>query len=198
MQHRTGQEGNFATFAAPEHRTVTAQNAAFELNNHRQPPTQDLDNQNPTLNLASKLGAFPASSVRTEKYIEGTIASADLISRGVISLEAANDCLVYFVKHLNPYMHGILDSETSLSELRAHSTLLTAAVCVVASFCSASERYQACYDALVAEVSSKLFSPSYTYDDVRGLCISAFWLDDIAASLCGLGEWRTASGWLTH
>jgi len=143
--------------------------------------------QNPTLNLASNLGAFPASSVRTEKSNENTVASADLISRGAISVEAANDCLVYFVEHLNPYLHGIIDTKISLGEMRARSTLLTAAVCVVASFGSAPERYQACYDAFVADVSTKLFTPSYKFDDVRALCIAAFWLDDIGPTLSGLG-----------
>lgn len=156
-----------------------------------QPSNQDQEAGNirgPTLNLNSNLGAFPASSVRSEKCNESTIAPTDLISCGAIPLEAADDCLAYFVKHLNPYLHGILDSRTSLGELRARSTLLTAAICVVASFCSAPERYQACYDTFVADVSSKLFSPNYTYDDVRALCIAAFWLDDISPNLCGLGE----------
>jgi hypothetical protein len=104
-----------------------------------------------------------------------------------MSLEAANDCLVHFVEHLNPYLHGIMDTNISLGEVRARSTLLTAAICVVASFCSAPELYQACYDSFVADVSSKLFSASYTFDDVRALCIAAFWLDDIGPTLSGLG-----------
>jgi hypothetical protein len=185
-QHRGVQEGNSAT---PGDRTSTAQGAA--IGDDSQSSTQDWEAgsiRSPTLNLASNLGAFPASSVRTEKLNESTVASDDLISRGVISLEAANDCLGYFFEYLNPYLHGILGSKTSLSEVRAQSTLLTAAVCVVASFCSAPEQYKACYDAFVADVSSRLFSPSCTFDDVRALCISAFWLDDIGSALCGLGE----------
>jgi hypothetical protein len=160
------------------------------LGEEPQPSAQDLEAgsiRSPTLNLSSNLGAFPASSVRTEKCNESPTSPADLISRGLISLEAANNCLVYFVEHLNPYLHGIIDPQTSLGEVRAQSTLLTAAICVVASFCSAPERYQVCYDAFVADVSSRLFSPSYTFDDVRALCIAAFWLDDIGPTLSGLG-----------
>jgi hypothetical protein len=188
QKNRPGDE--LVVSAAPESHTVTTQRALPEPLDDKQPLNQDLEAgsiQSPTLNLASNLGAFPASSVRTEKCNESTVASADLVSRGVISMEAANDCLVYFVKYLNVYLHGILDPKLSLSELRARSTLFTAAVCVVASFCSAPERYQACYDAFVAEVSSRLFSPSYTFDDVRALCIAAFWLDDIGPTLSGLG-----------
>ena len=189
-QQRNRPEDDLVVPAAPESHTVTAQRASLEPLDDQQPPNQDLEagsNQCPTLNLASNLGAFPASSVRTEKCRDSTAASADLISKGVISMEAANDCLVYFVNHLNPYLHGILDPNISLSELRLRSTLLTAAVCVVASFCSAPELYQACYDSFVADVSSKLFSASYTFDDVRALCIAAFWLDDIGPTLSGLG-----------
>jgi hypothetical protein len=191
IQQRNRPENDLVVSATPESHTVTTQRASPEPLDDRQPLNHDLEAssiQSPTLNLTSNLGAFPASSVRTEKCNESIVASADLISRGVISTEVANECLAYFVEHLNPYLHGILDSKTSLSQLRARSTLLTAAVCVVTSFCSAPERYQACYDAFVGDVSSKLFSPNYTFDDVRALCIGAFWLDDIGPNLCGLGE----------
>lgn len=141
-----------------------------------------------TLNLASNLGIFPATSVGPGFSSDVALPTLDIISQGVISLAAAESCLTYFLEHLNQYLHGILSEQATLSDLRARSSILTAAVCTVASFCSASDIYQSCYDALVGQVSSMLFATRNNYDDVRALCIAALWLDDIAPTLSGLGK----------
>jgi hypothetical protein len=75
-----------------------------------------------------------------------------------------------------------------VAEVRARSPLLAAAICTTVSFCVSSPRYEACYDAFKSEVSSTLFSVHNNVDDVRALCIAAFWLDDHAATFSGLGE----------
>lgn len=142
----------------------------------------------PALNLASNLGAFPASSVDAQAPDMNMASKADLVSRHVITAETANDCLDYFLKNLNPFLHIILAPEITLVDIRARSSLLTAAVCTVACFCTASSQYQACNDAFISEVSGKLFSPKYDYDDVHALCIAASWLDHVAPTLSGLGK----------
>ena len=142
----------------------------------------------PALNLGSNLGAFPASSVDAQAPDIDMASKADLVSRHVITAETANDCLDYFLKHLNPFLHTTLAPDITLAEIRARSPFLTAAVCTVACFCTASPEYQACNDAFISEVSGKLFSPKYDYDDVRALCIAAFWLDHVAPTLSGLGK----------
>lgn len=140
------------------------------------------------LNLASNLGVFPASSIDANATRVISTCKLDIVSRDIISLEVAAGCLDYFLMHLNQYIHGILKSDITLPDIRRRSPLLTAAVCTVASFCSASEHYRACHDAFIAEVSGKLFSSTYCYDDIRALCIAAVWLDEIAPTLNGLGK----------
>lgn len=145
-------------------------------------------NHGPALNLASNLGAFPASSVDAQAPDVAMASQADLVSRHVITAETANGCLDYFLKNLNPFLHAIIAPDATLADIRARSSLLIAAICTVTCFCTASPQYQACNDAFMSEVSGKLFSSKYHYDDVRALCIAAFWLDHLAPTLSGLGE----------
>lgn len=146
-----------------------------------------------TLNLASHLGIFPAASVGAGTHKDVAPPTSDIISRGVISLAVAEQCLAYYLEHLNRCLHGILSDSVTLSDLRARSPVLTAAVCTVASFCSASDAYQLCYDSFVGQVSGMLFATQNNYDDVRALCIAALWLDDIGPTLSGLGKKILAS-----
>lgn len=141
-----------------------------------------------TLNLASNLGIFPAASVGAGTSRNIALPTSDIISRGVISSALAEQFVTYFLEHLNRHLHGILSDRVTLSELRERSPILTAAICTVASFCSASDAYQSCYDAFVGQVSSMLFATRSSYDDVRALCIAALWLDDIGPTLSGLGK----------
>lgn len=141
-----------------------------------------------TLNLASNLGIFPAASVGAGTPKDIALPTSDIISRGIISSAVAEQCLTYFLEHLNRYLHGILSDRVTLSELLERSPILTAAICTVASFCSASDAYQSCYDAFVSQVSGMLFATRSSYDDVRALCIAALWLDDIGPTLSGLGK----------
>jgi hypothetical protein len=176
----TNSGGTFNFSALPDATHVGHQPVATSL------PADSGDNT--TLNLASNLGMFPAASVGTRTPRDTTSSHLDIISRGVITLNAANHCLAYFLEHLNPFLHDILDPKDTLTDIRARSSLLTAAVCTVASFCSASDRYKACYDAFISQVSGMLFSTHNSYNDVRALCIGALWLDDISPTLSGLGR----------
>ena len=143
---------------------------------------------NATLNLDSNLGVFPAASVATGTLRDIASPTLDIISRGVVTLAVAEELFTYFLEHLNRYLHGILSNGDTLAGVRARSSILTTAICTVASFCSASNTYGACYDTFVGQVSSILFATKNSYDDVRALCIAALWLDDIGPTLSGLGK----------
>lgn len=145
-----------------------------------------------TLNLSCSLGAFPASSMMSLAGADEAVNPAyrpDLISCGVISLEAADNYLAFYKTHLDPEVHCVLTENDTLADVRARSSLLTAAICTVASFCSGSEDYQRCFSAFTDAVSRKLFSTTYEFDDVRALCIGAFWLNDVCSVLNGLGKY---------
>jgi len=134
------------------------------------------------------LGVFPAASVATTTLRHIVLPNLDIISQGLIPLAVAEELFTYFLEHLNHYLHGILSNGDTLAGVRARSSILTAAICTVASFCSASNTYRVCYDTFVGQVSSILFATKNSYDDVRALCIAALWLDDIGPTLSGLGK----------
>ncbi|KAH8646161.1 hypothetical protein BX600DRAFT_503807 [Xylariales sp. PMI_506] len=142
-----------------------------------------------TLNLSCSLGAFPSASVVNVSNADVPITFAsrpDLIACRRISLTAAQECFTYYKKNLDPCVHHILEPSDTLADVRLRSSLLTAAICAVSSLSTASQDFQACYNAFTAEVSEKLFSDHYTFDDVRALCIGAFWLHDVSSALNGL------------
>ena len=145
-----------------------------------------------TLNLSYSLGAFPASSMNslasTGERIH-TTSRPDLISCGLISRETAEEYFDFYMQNLDPCVHHILQENDSLATVRARSSLLTASICTVASFCTSSKDYQNCVNVFTSEVSRKLFSDKYEFDDVRALCIGAFWLNDISSALNGLGKY---------
>lgn len=162
------------------------------------PPGNDASAQNPsdrpgkvTLNLSCSLGAFPAASITDVTFANDPLDSTnrpDLISSNVITLNAANDFFEFYRQYLDPHMHYLLSETDSLATIRARSSLLTAAMCTVATFCTGSKDYQNCFQAFMNEVSRKLFADKYEFDDVRALAVGALWLNDISSALNGLGK----------
>lgn len=104
-------------------------------------------------------------------------------------MEAASGYFDFYKTHLDPLIHHVLEDTATLAGIRARSSLLTAAICAVATFCTGSSDHKACVNVYMNEVTRKLFSTRYEFDDVRALCIGAYWLSDIAAALNGMGKY---------
>lgn len=153
-------------------------------------PTRTSD-QNLALNLDCSLGSFPASSVEhlTAKD-KGSYSNVnpDFISRGIISFSTAQEHFSFFQTNLNTYVYDILSSTDTLADIRSRSSLLALAICSTAAYCSGSSQYQTLFEAFKSEVATKLFSKTHSFDDVRALCIGAFWLSDTATALNALGK----------
>ncbi|KAF2168713.1 hypothetical protein M409DRAFT_20730 [Zasmidium cellare ATCC 36951] len=144
---------------------------------------------NVELDLSCSLGAFPAASITSlSQGVDGieTPSWPDIISRGIISVKQAKQHLGFFQQYLDPLICQPLGPVPTVAALRARSTLLTAAVCTVAAFCTDSDEYPACLSGLQEEVFRKLFAQSNSFDDVLALCVGAFWLRGIAGTLQGL------------
>lgn len=142
-----------------------------------------------TLNLSCSLGAFPAASITDVTVVDEAFEAGvrpDLISCNVINLTNALDCFALYKEHLDQYMHYLFSETDTLASVRARSSFLTAAICTVASFCTGSKDYDACFKAFTNEVSKKLFADKYDFDDVRALAVGALWLNDISSALNGL------------
>jgi len=143
-----------------------------------------------TLNLSCNLGSFPGSSIMTPTFTEQETRfddSGDIIGCGLITLDAAEKYFAVYRKYMEPCVSQILEEDDCLANIRARSSLLTAAICTVGSLSTDPAGHKKCYDAFIKEASSKLFSQHNTFDDVRALCIGAFWLNKVSSALVGLG-----------
>lgn len=155
------------------------------------------------LNLSCNLGSFPGSSIVTlaneHRTQFGSLPNTqpDLVSRGLVSLEKAEEYFAIYRTSMEPCLYQILAEDDCLTNIRARSSLLTAAICTVGSFCSTPGDHQTCYDTFIGEVSAKLFSRSHSLDDVCALCIGAFWLKKMSSTLIGFGTLSTLNNYVT-
>jgi hypothetical protein len=139
-------------------------------------------------------GAIPASCVFE---LSNTLATArqrpsahrrtDIISQGIIALAAAEKYFDHYQNCLDPATYNVLAEHTSLASIRGESPLLVAVVCTVSALQTASPDYQKCYQALRDEYTAQLLSREHSFEDVRALCIGAFFLSDLSWSLVGAG-----------
>jgi len=190
------QEGIASTTPAPESQPPTLSTPStghFSCNSG--PSSKRLGNSSDVaLNLSCRLGSFPGSSIvaltNEHRTQFGSLPKSqpDLISRGLVSLEDAEEYFTNYRRFMEPCIYQILAEDDCLANVRARSSLLTAALCTVGSFCATPAAHQKCYDSFVEEVSDRLFSGQHSFDDVRALCIVAFWLKKkMSSMLVGLG-----------
>lgn len=113
----------------------------------------------------------------------------DLISTGIITLRQALALFDTYHLRLDHFLYRILGDHISLDSVRIASPLLTAAVCTVGALHSPSlgHLFDTCYAEYKDLVTSQVFSKHATPDDIRGLCIGAFWLHELSWALIGNG-----------
>ncbi|KAK1851220.1 C6 transcription factor [Colletotrichum chrysophilum] len=112
----------------------------------------------------------------------------DFISRGAISEEKAEELYNIFLKTLNHYLWvGLEQVHPSWTSVRKSSELLAATILTVTALHipTSSDIFDVCYNEFLSLVSSSMFSRYHSVDDVRGLCISAFWLSEHSWKLTG-------------
>ena len=142
-------------------------------------------NQGPGVVPASVVSEVPAAG--GDAIAPNQRQPVDLIDQGVISLTDAQEFFDLYYRRLDHFLYRILAEHDSLASIRKSSSLLTAAVCTVGALHQSSPQYQPCYQHFVQLASSQMFSKKNNHDDVRALCIGAFWLSDISWSLLGQG-----------
>lgn len=119
---------------------------------------------------------------------KGTPADDDIISRGLVSPAEAEYLFARYLKNHHPLLWGgVLFPHDNLQDVRRASSLLSTAVLTIASLHSPDrhETLQRCYDAFVHLVSSSCLSRHHTIDDIRGLCLAAFYLPNLSWRLSG-------------
>ncbi|OKL63598.1 hypothetical protein UA08_02017 [Talaromyces atroroseus] len=124
----------------------------------------------------------------TRQYAPDRMVAADFISRGVVDSAEAEELFAYFHGRLNHYLWaGMVMPHRNLLSVRQSSTLLTAAVlAVTAIHIPRKERtYDTCYAEFARLASESMLNRHHSLDDLRALCIGAFWLSEVSWKLSG-------------
>ena len=111
----------------------------------------------------------------------------DFITRGIVPIAEAEFLFDHFRCRINPLLwDGMLCSHKTLSAARASSSLLVATVLTVAALHipNREQSLRATYDAFVSLMRASCLLRSHNLDDVRGLCIGAFYLTSLSWALC--------------
>jgi hypothetical protein len=118
-----------------------------------------------------------------------TSRKPDLISTGIITLREALALFDTYHLRLDHFLYRILGDHISLNSVRIASPLLTAAICTVGALHSPSlgHLFDTCFAEYKDLVTSQVFSKNANADDIRGLCIGAFWLHELSWALIGSG-----------
>lgn len=135
-----------------------------------------------TLYEVTKLRNLRNNPTRVPK---ASFLEEDFISRGIIQTIEAEELFQVFSQSLNHYLWGgIALIHNSLTSVRQSSTLLVAALLTVAALHipGRENTFDVCYAEFTALICDSMFQRYHVLDDVRGLCIGAFWLSDVSCN----------------
>lgn len=111
----------------------------------------------------------------------------DLVARGLLHIQTATKLFNLYQNRLNHFLYSIIGAESQLSTVRKSSSLLTSGIIAVAALHSRADDYQTCRQEFLQQIPTQVFSKQHNSDDIRGLCIGAFWLSDMSWPLVGAG-----------
>ncbi|KAF2492258.1 hypothetical protein BU16DRAFT_467169 [Lophium mytilinum] len=114
-----------------------------------------------------------------------TRVGPDLIDQGVLTYDQAQTLLELYSNRLDHFLYQILGEHKDLDAIRFDSSLLLAGICTVGALHSAElgHLYERCYKGFMDRCAAQMFLNENRLDDIRGLCIGAFWLSEISWSL---------------
>lgn len=123
-----------------------------------------------------------------QKRICKQLRDTDFISRGLMSLQDADQLARYYITHLDPYLYNMTAQYQSLDDFRRRSPTLTAAVLTVAALHDRSakpELYSLCSKEFKRLVSNAMFEKKIDIEYLRALVVGSYWLSDIGWTLSG-------------
>ncbi|KAI9928015.1 hypothetical protein MW887_002867 [Aspergillus wentii] len=112
----------------------------------------------------------------------------DFISRGVMDLREAEELFYFFDNVLNRYLwDGMTLVHNDLASVRNSSSMLAAAILAVTALHMPNKErtFDTCYNEFAKLASESMLDRHHTMDDLRALCIGAFWLADVSWKLSG-------------
>lgn len=123
-----------------------------------------------------------------QQYSPDQALVTDFISRGVVDLHEAEELFYHFDQVLNRYLwDGALLAHKDLTSARKSSSMLSAAILAVTALHMPSKErtFDTCYKEFAKLASESMLGHHHTMDDIRALCIGAFWLADVSWKLSG-------------
>ncbi|KAJ9618823.1 hypothetical protein H2204_012899 [Knufia peltigerae] len=112
----------------------------------------------------------------------------DMISLGLLGVEEAEDMLSLFKTTLSRYLFDApIHESRSLLSVRESSTLFFTAIVTVTSLHipGREKTYALAHKHLRDLIATSFFDRFHTLEDIRALCIAAFWLPDLSWKLSG-------------
>ncbi|KAH8649073.1 hypothetical protein BX600DRAFT_404159, partial [Xylariales sp. PMI_506] len=173
------------------HMAMTRENSLEPANQHDQNPINAVDVEEPMGSLyeITRLRNIRSNRAKTARPSNAGVGEVDdFISRGVISLSEAEDLYKHFHASLNHYLWvGLEQMHPNFDSVRKSSELLTATILTVTALHipTSGETFDKCYQEFLSLTSSSMFSRYHSIDDVRALCIAAFWLSEVSWKLSG-------------
>lgn len=113
---------------------------------------------------------------------------SDLISQSLINQEDADELFHLFKTSLSRYLFdATLPESRTLKSVRESSTLFFTAIMTVSSLHIPGKEkiYLACHRQLCDLITLSMFDRFHTLDDIRALCVAAFWIPDLSWKLSG-------------
>lgn len=176
----TGSSSSTYTFPQPQ--------AQYSIDREETAATSLVTAPMGSLYEVTQLSENRESSSPTQRYPSDQALVTDFISRGVVELQEAEELFYHFDQVLNRYLwDGALLPHKDLASVRRSSSLMSAAIlAVTALHMPTKERtFDTCYTEFAKLASESMLGDHHSLDDVRALCIGAFWLADVSWKLSG-------------
>lgn len=135
----------------------------------------------------TQLGELRGNSL-AHQFVSDRALVTDFISRGVVQLQEAEELFSNFNQVLNRYLwDGVVLVHKDLTSVRMSSSLLAAAILTVTALHmpDKEQTFDKCYKEFSRLASESMLCHHHTLDDLRALCIGAFWLADLSWKLSG-------------
>lgn len=177
-------QGNRAT-------AMTRANSAEPLARDMGIPRTDqvLDTPMASLYEVTKLRNIRSDPQAMTSSSPNTSPGLDPIARGQLSLLEGERLFATFEKTLDAYLLGrVALVHDTWDAVRASSALLSTAIMTVTALHLQDQgrMFDICYPIFLQLASHIVFARYHTLDDIRGLCIGAFFLSDLSWKLSGL------------
>lgn len=201
LQHT--QQPGLATFATTDPSpALSGPSGSGYRNVHRTSVAPDMSRENtpqPAENDPSGLVTAPMRSLYELTKLKNLRHNAgwkpksslihdDFISQGVVSIEEAEFLFTRFMDINNKLLwDGGLLLHQNLDSVRRGSTMLAAAVLTIGALHTPgqTEAFHESYDIFVSLVCGSSLSRNHSLDDIRALCIGAFYLANLSWKLSG-------------